>query len=131
MAKSGDISRLTRFVACGPGRGNLDSRHDDPLPRKMERLPGLSRNGELLRLSSRPRPDPSGLAAGTPRRQAQVSASLPVTTAVISAAAPRPGPEAAAWLTAATWMSSVRISVTVPNGPMSERRMMSSATGAG
>jgi hypothetical protein len=47
-------------------------------------------------------PSPSGLAAGTPRRQAQVSASLPVTTAAISAAAPRPGPSDSAWLSAAT-----------------------------
>jgi hypothetical protein len=35
-------------------------------------------------------PSPSGRAAVTPRRQAQVSASLPVTAAAISAAAPRP-----------------------------------------
>ncbi len=76
-------------------------------------------------------PSPSGLAAGTPRRQAQVRASLPVTTAAISAAGPRPGPADSAWLSAATWMSSVMMSVTVPSGPMSERRMMSSAAGAG
>jgi hypothetical protein len=76
-------------------------------------------------------PSPSGRAAGTPRRQAQVSASLPVTTAAISAASPRPGPADSAWPSAANWMSSDKISVTVPNGPMSERRMISSAAGAG
>ena len=76
-------------------------------------------------------PSPSGRAAGTPRRQAQVRASLPVTTAAMSAAGPRPWPADSAWLSAATWRSSVRTSVTVPSGPMSERRMMSSAAGAG
>jgi hypothetical protein len=76
-------------------------------------------------------PSPSGRAAGTPRRQAQVSASLPVTTAAISAAGPRPGPADSAWPSAANWMSSDKISVTAPNGPMSERRMMSSAAAAG
>ena len=76
-------------------------------------------------------PSPSGRAAGTPRRQAQVSASLPVITAAISAAGPRPGPADSAWPSAANWMSNAKISVTVPNGPMSERRMMSSAIGAG
>ncbi len=76
-------------------------------------------------------PSPSGRAAGTPRRQAQVSASLPVITAAISAAGPRPGPADSAWPSAANWMSNAKISVMVPNGPMSERRMMSSATGAG
>jgi len=76
-------------------------------------------------------PSPSGLAAGTPCRPAQVIASLPVTTAAISAAGPRPPPDASAWLSAATWASTTRTTVTVPSGPMSERRMISSAAGAG
>jgi trimeric autotransporter adhesin len=76
-------------------------------------------------------PSPSDRAAGTPRRQAQVSASLPVMTAAISAAGPRSGPADSAWASAANWISKAKISVMVPNGPMSERRMMSRATGAG
>jgi hypothetical protein len=76
-------------------------------------------------------PSPSGLAAGTPRRHAQVIASLPVTTEAISAAGPRPPPDASAWLSAATWVSRTRTTVTVPSGPISERRMISSAAGAG
>ena len=35
----------------------------------------------------------------------------------MSAAGPRPWPADSAWLSAATWMSSVRISVTVPRRP--------------
>ncbi len=76
-------------------------------------------------------PSPSGRAATTPRRQAQVRARRPVTAAAITAAAPRPGPAASAWLSAATWISRVRTSVTTPNGPISERRMMASAAGPG
>jgi hypothetical protein len=70
-------------------------------------------------------PRPSGRAAGTSRRHAQVAASLPVTAATITAAGPRPA--ASAWVSAATWISSVRTRVTTPNGPISERRMISSA----
>ena len=52
-----------------------------------------------------------------------------MTAATITAAGPRPA--ASAWVSPATWSSSVRTTVTTPNGPMSERRMMSSASAAG
>jgi hypothetical protein len=77
-------------------------------------------------------PSPPGRAAGTPRRHVQVMVNRPVTTAAITAAAPRtapPVPEACA--SAATWMSTASRSVTTPSGPMSDFRMTSSAAVAG
>ena len=86
-------------------------------------------------------PRPSGRAAGTARRHAQVIASPPATVAATSAAGPWPtGPvipwvlwatEPCAWASAAIWANRVSTRAATPNGPMSERFMISSACAAG
>ena len=56
-------------------------------------------------------------------------ASRPVTAATMIAGTPRPA--ASACVRPATWISSVSTSVTTPKGPMSDRRITSSAPAAG
>ena len=72
-------------------------------------------------------PNPPGRAAG--EEVATTTETRPVTSARTSAAAASGSRGIAA--TAVTWTSSTRTSAPTPIGPMSERRMMSSASAAG
>ena len=85
-----------------------------------------ARSAAVVRPATRA-PNPPGLAAG--EEVATTTETRPVTSATTSAATASGSRGTAA--TAATWISSTSTSAPTPMGPMSERRMISSATSAG